>query len=576
MATSGVDLSLSGLASGFDWKSFIDQIIQVERAPEQTLRNSQSAINQKNAAFGNIKTQLTALQTSVQALKDSTLFDSRAAQSSDTTAGTAIAINGAAIGSYTFNITQLATSSQIAGTANVASPLSPTNDVSTLTLASAGFPVAVTPGTFTVNGRQVTIATTDTLQSVFDKIATATGNAVTAGYDPGSDEIVLSSSGEIVLGSATDTSDFLQAARLYNNGTGSVSSSQALGSVLLSGPLTSAHLATAISDGGSGAGEFRINGVSIAFNASTDSIGDVINRINTSSAGVTASYDAINDRFALTSKVAGDMGIGVEDVTGNFLAATGLAAGTLNHGKNLIYTVNGSTPIVNTSNTITETTSGIAGLSVTALKENTPFTVTVGSDTAKIKTAIQGFVTAYNNVQSLIDTQTASSTDAKGVVTAGILAGDSDADQIASTLRHTVYTLLGGLSGTLKHLADLGIVSNGNDNTLALSDTDALDSQLANNLDGVKQFFSDATNGLAVSLDNFITKTIGDDGTLVSHQNSLTKQSADIDAQIAKMEQAISDDKDRMTAEFVAMETAQQQINAQLQFLSQQISKGTL
>ncbi|WP_410962433.1 flagellar filament capping protein FliD, partial [Salmonella sp. SAL4355] len=74
--------------------------------------------------------------------------------------------------------------------------------------------------------------------------------------------------------------------------------------------------------------------------------------------------------------------------------------------------------------------SGIAGLSVTALKANSTVSVTVASDTDKIKTAIKDFVDAYNKVQSLIDTQTASSTDAKGVVTAGLLAGDLDADQI--------------------------------------------------------------------------------------------------------------------------------------------------
>ena len=309
-----------------------------------------------------------------------------------------------------------------------------------------------------------------------------------------------------------------------------------------------------------GAGEFKINGVSIAYSAGTDTVSDVINRINASTAGVTASYDAINDRFLLTSKATGDMGIALEDVTGNFLAATGLAAGALTHGRNMIYTVNGSDPLISQSNTITESSSGIAGLSVTALKENSPVTVTVGSDTAKIKNAIQGFVDAYNKVQSLIDTQTASTTDAKGVVTAGILAGDSDADQIASTLRRTIYSPISGLSGTMKHLANLGIVTNGNDNNISLDDTDQLDSVLSGNLAGVKEFFSDATNGLSVSLDNYLTKTVGDDGTLVAHQNSLTKQSADIDQQIANMERIIADDKDRMTSQFVAMETAQAQM----------------
>ncbi len=571
---AGIDLSLSGLASGFDWKSFIDQMIQVERAPEQTLRASQLALNRKNTTYGDIKSQLSAFQTSVQTLQAATLFDSRTAQTSDTTAATATATGGAALGAFVFNVTQLATASRITGTANAGSPLSQTNDVSALTLAAANFPIAVTAGTFTVNGRQITIATTDTLQQVFDKIAAATNNTVTAAYDSGIDRVVLSSSGEIVLGTATDSSNFLQAARLYNNGTGSVSSSQALGSVRLGSALSSANFSTAINDGGSGAGEFRINGVSIAFSAGTDTVGDVISRINASTAGVTASYDAINDRFLLTSKATGDMGIALEDVTGNFLAATGLSAGTLAHGRNMIYTVNGSDPLISQSNTITESSSGIAGLSVTAFKENSPVTVTVSSDTAKIKNAIQGFVDAYNKVQSLIDTQTASTTDAKGVVTAGILAGDSDADQIASILRRTIYSPISGLSGTMKHLADLGIVTNGNDNNISLDDTDQLDSVLAGNLAGVKEFFSDATNGLSVSLDNFLTKTIGDDGTLVAHQNSLTKQSADIDQQIANMERIIQDDKDRMTSQFVAMETAQAKINQQLQFLSQQLSRS--
>ncbi len=570
---AGVDLSLSGLASGFDWKSLIDQLIQAERAPEQRLLASQTTLNQKNAAFSNIKTQLSTLQSRVQALKDATLYDSRVAQTSDATLATAAATNGAAIGTFIFNVIQLATASRINGTANIGNPLNPTNDVSTLTLSDANFPSAVTTGTFMVNGKQITIATSDTLQQVFDKIAAATGNQVTAAYDSGTDKITLTSAGEIVLGSATDTSNFLQAARLANNGTGSISSSQALGSVRLTAPLASANLTNAVSDGGSGAGEFKINGVSISFNAATDSLSDVINRINSSAAGATASYDAINDRLVLTSKATGDMGIALEDVTGNFLAATGLSAGTLVHGQNLIYTVDGSDPLTSQSNTITESTSGIAGLSVTALKENSTVTVTVGSDTDKIKTAIQDFVDAYNKVQSLIDSQTASSTDAKGAVTAGILAGDSDADQISLTLRRLAYSPISGLTGTLDHLADLGIATNGQDNTISL-DSAQLDSALASNLNGVKELFSDATNGLGALLDNYITKTIGDSGTLVSHQDNLTKQSKAIDDQIADMERIIAADKDRMTASFIAMETAQAKINQQLQFLSQQLAKS--
>ena len=208
-------------------------------------------------------------------------------------------------------------------------------------LANAGFANPVTAGTFTVNGKAITISTSDTLQSVFDQISTATGGAVTGSYNASTDEISLASSSPIVLGSATDTSNFLQAAELYNNGTGTITSTSALGGINLNSTLSSANLATAISDGGSGNGEFLINGVQINYNASTDTINDVLQRINDSSAGVTATYDGVNNSFKLTNKTTGDVGISMQDVTGNFLAATGLSSGTLQRGTNLEYSING-------------------------------------------------------------------------------------------------------------------------------------------------------------------------------------------------------------------------------------------
>ena len=52
---------------------------------------------------------------------------------------------------------------------------------------------------------------------------------------------------------------------------------------------------------GSGDGSFKLNGVSIAYNVNTDTISSVLTRINDSSAGVTAAYDAVNDRFTLSN-----------------------------------------------------------------------------------------------------------------------------------------------------------------------------------------------------------------------------------------------------------------------------------
>ena len=429
-----MELGVSGLASGFDWRALVEQISDVERSPQRGLLTEQNTLQQRNNAYTGIKTQLAVLQSRVDALKEPSFFEARLAAAGDATIASASASTGAAQGSHAFDFVQLANAAQRLGSANVGAPLSATNDVSALTLSSAGFAGAVTAGTFTVNGQQITIATSDTLQSVFAQISTATGGAVAATYSAATDKISLSSGSEIVLGSATDTSNFLTLAKLHNHGDGSITSAGALGGIRSEGTLAGANFATAVSDGGSGAGAFKINGVSIAFSATGDSVKNVLDRINDSTAGVNASYDAVNDRFTLTNKATGDVGVALEDVTGNFLAATGLSGGTLARGKDLIYTVDGGGQLTSQSNTITEASSGLTGLSVTALKVGAT-TGDVSSDTSKIKTAITSFLSDYNKMQSLIDTQTASSTDTKGKVTAGVLAAESDVSDLASRLR---------------------------------------------------------------------------------------------------------------------------------------------
>jgi flagellar hook-associated protein 2 len=568
-----MELGLSGLASGFDWRSLVDQLVDIERTPQLRLRTEQNLLQQRNNAFASIKTQLGVLNNRLTSLKDPGFFDTRLPSVSDATVATATAAAGAALGSYEFDILQMATASRQLGTVNRGASLNATNDVSTLTLGSAKFASAVTAGTFTVNGEQITIATTTTLQGVFNAISTATGGAVTGGYDATTDRITLSSASPIVLGSAADTSNFLQVAKLYNNGTGTVASNANLGAIKLNEALNSANFSTAISDGAAGAGEFKINGVSIAYNAATDSVATVLARINNSGAGVTAGYDAVNDRFVLTNKVTGDLGIALEDVTGNFLAASGLGGGTLSRGNSLRYTVNGGGELLSQSNTITEDSSGIAGLSVAALQEGA-VTVTVASDTARIKTAIQGFITEFNKAQSVIDAQTASSTDANGKVTAGLLAGDSFANEISSKLRSLANATVTGLSGAFRRLDDIGIASNGDNDALEIDDEELLDDALGGKLVSLKELFTNATSGLGVKLAGYLDRTSGEDGALETTQENLTKQAGDIDTQIADLERIVQSNRQRMIDSFVAMEEAQAKINQQLQFLLQRFGSG--
>ena len=577
-----MSLAISGLASGFDWQSLVSQLADVERAPQATMLAEQTKIQERNNAFGSLKTQLGVLRNRVTALKDPTLYDSRTAASSNTALGGASVSAGATVGSYTFAISQLATSSLYTGTSGAGKKLS-ANDLTKadlggandLALSSSGFATAITAGTFTVNGKQVTVEATDTMAGVFKKIATATGDAVAATYSTSSDKITLGSTSKIVLGSATDTSNFLQVAKLNSNDATSLTSDSELGSVKLSGTLSAANFTTAItgySTGGS-AGEFKVNGVSIKFDSATDSVSGMLDRINSSTAGVVASYDSVNDRFSLTNKNTGSVGVALEDVGGsNFLQAAGLLGGALTLGKNLQYKVNDGGTLTSQSNTITAASSGLTGLSVTALAaattENPSFTVTVGVDTAKIKSAITGFADAYNATQAMISSQTASTTDAKGVVTAGLLADDSEATNLSSQLRTLANSTLSGLTGSITRLDTMGIASNGYDDALSTTGISALDTALANNPASIKDFFSNSTSGLAVSFDSFLESTIGDQGSMTAHQATLTKQAAAIGPQIVDMEKLVQAEVDRLNASFVAMEQAQAVNTQQQAFLT--------
>jgi flagellar hook-associated protein 2 len=590
-SSSSSSLALSGLASGVDWSTLVTALANAERAPETKWKQQQTALINQNAAFTTIQGNLTALQTDVQTLQSSSIYSSRTAQSSDSTKASAIAASGTNIGAYSFNITQLATATAINGASGVNAALSPDGNLSNVTIGTAGFATPVTAGTFTINGKQINIATTDTLQDVFNAISTATNGEVTASYDstsgdPNFDKITLTDTqgNNIVLGSAADTSNFLQVARLYNGATSatSITSSATLGSVQLTPAMQDADLKTAVQGDSSHLGSFTINGVSISYNTSSDSIRNVLNRINSSGAGVTASFDSQNNRFVLTNNTTGNVGISMQDVTGNFLAATGLSSGQTVNGQNLTYKLNGGAQtLTSLSNTIGSDSSGISGLYVTAAQAGS-FTVTVASDTSRITSAIQQFVTDYNSVQSYISTQMAVTNNPNGTVTAGLLTGDMTASGIASGLRTAGFSGISipGLSNTIHTLADLGITTNGQNNTVSL-DTSVLSNALAGNLNAVQSFFTDSTNGLCAKLTSFLNNTIGGSnittpGTLTQHQTSLSTQSTEISSQISNLEAKIASDTKHWDSEFQAMEVAQAQVNQQLSYLSQQISSGKL
>ena len=555
-------ISLSGLASGLDWQSLVSQLIAAERTPETTLRARQAVDTQKIAAFGTINTDLLALQTAAKALSDGSTFLSRSATLSDSLSGWSVTASpGAEIGTHTFDVLTLATAAKRVGSADVGNAISQTADVSGVTLATMNISTPITAGNFTVNGAQVSIDTTDSLQDVFDKISTATNGAVTASYDPVSDSVSLNSGGEIILGSAADTSNFFASLKLYNNGTGSISGAGGLGALNTSAALVNANLKQIPSVDSNGDGSFLINGVTIPFNVNTDSIQGVISKINASAAGVTASYDKTADKFTLTNKSTGDIGLTISEDPGGLLEAFGLdSTGTLSRGQNASVQVDGGDALTSTSNVFDETVTGITGLSVTANSVGSQ-TVTVANDTSKAQGKIQAFLDAYNTLQSYIDAQTLTTSTA-GSVSTSLLSGNRDVTSLALSLRQIVFNAVPGLTGTVQRLEGMGIGFTGTSSKLQINDQSKLDLALQDHPDEVNTLFN-GTGGLVSTISSFVTSTTGTTGLIATESARYTTDSKAIDDQIAAMERRILQEQDKLIASFVAMEQAQSLIQQQ-------------
>jgi flagellar hook-associated protein 2 len=570
-------ISVTGLISGsFDWQSVVSQLISIDSAPITTLQNEQATNNDKITSLAALNSDLTSLQTAADALSADGLFTGRSATSSTTSSTwTLAAANGATAGTYKIAVTQLATQAQRVGAGNIGAPLATTSDVSGLTLASLRTATAVTAGTFTVNDAQVTIDTTDSLAEVFQKISDATSGAVTAAYDPDTDTVSLSgSSGEVLLGSATDTSNFLSALQLGNNGTATATSSNALGTVTTTATLASAGLATTPA----GSGTFTINGVGIAYDASTDTLAALLTRINESSAGVAAAYDATNDRLTLTNNDTGDTGMSIVDSTGGLLASLGLttaSGATYTRGLDAQFTVNGGAQRTSKSNALDATALGVTGLSVTVDSTDTQ-SIAVKPDTDAMKTAIQSFISAFNTVQTDIETATKITTSADNTVSSAVLSSNREVQDWSTKLRSLAFASVSGLSGSISRLENLGIDFSSTDTTLSIKDETKLDSALADNTEDVAAFFTQSSTGFVARMDTYLDKLLDTrEGAIAMQTETLNKQNTSMDDQIATLKRRLEDESTRLTNSFLTMQTAQSTASTQLQTLTDMFSSSS-
>ena len=150
---------------------------------------------------------------------------------------------------------------------------------------------AITAGAFEVNGVAIDVYANDILNTVLDRITQSAAD-VTAVFAAATETVKLTrntvgAGNSIVF--ANDTSGFVAAAKLGG------------AAAINAGNTTS----TAIGDTDAlwtvSSGAFEVNGVSISIDVAIDSFEDVVERINTSGAQVTATYDEVTHQLTFSS-----------------------------------------------------------------------------------------------------------------------------------------------------------------------------------------------------------------------------------------------------------------------------------
>jgi flagellar hook-associated protein 2 len=106
-------ISFGGLASGLDTNSIVDQLMALERQPQNRLKLRQGQIDAHKSALNDVATRLKNLRIAAQDLKSPTLWlDTQTVEVNDAAKIAATRTGGAGTGAYQVQITQMASASQ--------------------------------------------------------------------------------------------------------------------------------------------------------------------------------------------------------------------------------------------------------------------------------------------------------------------------------------------------------------------------------------------------------------------------------------------------------------------------------
>ncbi|MFT4190783.1 MAG: flagellar filament capping protein FliD [Comamonas sp.] len=236
--------------------------------------------------------------------------------------------------------------------------------------------------------------------------------------------------------------------------------------------------------------------------------------------------------------------------------------------QNALLTINGL-EIESQSNTIED---AVDGITLTLAETTTSAaTLTIASDTSSIATAIQTFVTAYNNVQSVIKQATAFDVEEE---TQAALTGDYTARSIANAYRQALQVT--GTGSVLQSLADLGITTetSGDNQGLLTIDSTALTEALEDNPDDVAALF-EGDSGIAANVANLSTQQLASDGLFANLEDSIDSAIERLEKQQESMSARIDAEMAVYQARFVALDAYVAEMSSLSSYLTTQLASLT-
>lgn len=538
--------SVSGLSSGLDTATIISQLMSIEQRPLTLLKTKQSKHQSQMDVFSSINTKLASLKSQADSLKTSSTFRVKAPSSSDETVVTATATSSASIGTSSINVTALASAHKVS------------SDPFSSATTALGF-----SGDIIINGKRVTIGASDSLSAIKSSINSANAGVTATILDVSSTDhrLVITSQ---ATGTAnrvdlidSNTSNLLQSLGLLNasvttqnNSDRFTSDTTAVGTLLgLSGTLS---------------GTVQINGVNVSINLSTNSLQNIATAINNAGAGTTASVTSESVNGTTMYKIA-LTGTNTYTDSNNTLETLGFVNGVVKNqlqaAGDATLTLDNNISVTRSSNTITDL---IEGMTLYLKKQGTA-NITVTNNTASVKASIQSFVSSYNDLISNIGKQLSFD---KNKDTQGVLMGDFTLRLIQSNIRNITTSKIGGLSGSISSLAQIGITTNKSDGTLVIDET-KLDTALASKLTGVEGFFTAMGSQLSNKINAF---TASGSGLLTSRIGSVQGTIDGLGDKIEAMQQRLDAREQRLRDRFVRLEVLLAQMQTQNTSLTQQLA----